>query len=106
MTPKGSSGSQIPQTIALSLAPVVDEIKYSLNLYKSQGRGEVEKIILTGGSSLLVNLPEYLANILKMKVFLGDPWARVIYPEDLKPALDEVGPRFSVAIGLAMKEIF
>ncbi|KKQ55012.1 MAG: hypothetical protein US74_C0045G0015, partial [Parcubacteria group bacterium GW2011_GWA2_38_13] len=43
--------------------------------------------------------------ILNMRVYLGDPWARVIYPEELKPALAEVGPRFSVAIGLAMKEI-
>lgn len=101
----GDQGSEIPKTIEAALAPIVDEIKYSVNLYKSQGRSNIEKIILTGGSSLLNNLPSYLSNSLQMRVYLGDPWARVIYPEELKPALDEIGPRFSVAIGLAMKEI-
>lgn len=100
---QGSSG--IPQIITSALQPVVDEIKYSLNLYRGQGRGAVDKIILTGGSSLLLNLPNYLSQALQLRVFLGDPWARVVYPEELKPALDEIGPRFSVAIGLAMKEI-
>lgn len=100
---QGSSG--IPQLITTALQPVVDEIKYSLNLYRGQGRGVVDKIILTGGSSLLLNLPNYLSQALQLRVFLGDPWARVVYPSELKPALDEIGPRFSVAIGLAMKEI-
>jgi hypothetical protein len=50
-------------------------------------------------------LPNYFANLLGLKVYLGDPWARVVYPEELKPVLDEVGARFSVAIGLAMRNI-
>ncbi|RKX90927.1 MAG: pilus assembly protein PilM, partial [Spirochaetes bacterium] len=51
------------------------------------------------------NFPNYLGEALNMRVYLGDPWARVIYPEDLKPVLDEIGPRFAVAIGLAMRDI-
>lgn len=102
---QSSAAGSIPATIASALAPVVDEIRYSLNLYKSQGRPPIERVVLTGGSSLLANLPEYLSHLLQQRVFLGDPWARVIYPEELKPALDEIGPRFSVAIGLGMKEI-
>lgn len=100
-----SGNSDIPNTVKNALSPIIDEIQYSINLYKSQGRPQIEKIILTGGSSLLNNLPAYLTSALEMKVFLGDPWARVMYPEELKPVLDEIGPRFSVAIGLAMKLI-
>ncbi|TSC76110.1 MAG: Uncharacterized protein G01um101431_972 [Parcubacteria group bacterium Gr01-1014_31] len=102
---QGTAAGSIPTTIAQALAPVVDEVRYSLNLYRSQGRPPIERVILTGGSSLLANLPQYLGNLLQLRVFLGDPWARVICPEELKPALDEIGPRFSVAIGLGMKEI-
>ena len=98
-------GQGIPKTIETALAPIIDEIKYSIDLYKNQGGKAVEKVILTGGSSMLQNLPNYLAKILEMRVFLGDPWARVAYPEDLKMSLSEIGPRFAVAIGLAMKEI-
>ena len=105
MSPDKSGQGSIPKTIESALNPIVDEIKYSLNLYKSQGSKNIEKIILTGGSSLLSNLPDFLSRTLDLKVYLGDPWARVIYPQELKPVLDEIGARFSVAIGLAMRNI-
>lgn len=105
MSPERRGQGSVPKTIEGSLIPIVDELRYSLNLYKNQGQKNIEKIILTGGSSMLLNLPEYLSNLLGLRVFLGDPWARVIYPEELKPVLDEIGPRYSVAIGLAMRDI-
>jgi Tfp pilus assembly PilM family ATPase len=52
-----------------------------------------------------LNLPEYLEKTLSMKTFIGDPWARVVYPLELKPGLQEIGPRFAVAIGLAMRQV-
>jgi hypothetical protein len=42
---------------------------------------------------------------MNVNTYLGDPWARVVYPVDLRPILDEIGPRFSVAIGCAMRDI-
>jgi len=105
MNPGRIGQGSVPKTIETTLNPIVDEIKYSLNLYRNQDQKNIEKIILTGGSSLLLNLPEYLTNLLGLRVFLGDPWARVIYPEELKPVLDEIGARYSVAIGLAMRDI-
>lgn len=101
----GEHESEIPKTIEQVISPIIDEIKYSVNIFKTQGKENIDKIILTGGSSLLPNLPQYISKVLNMRVYLGDPWARVEYPEELKPALIELGPRFSVAIGLAMKEI-
>ena len=41
----------------------------------------------------------------RFNAYLGDPWARVVYPMDLRPVLDEIGSRFSVAIGCAMRDI-
>jgi type IV pilus assembly protein PilM len=105
MSPQRVGQGSVPKTIETTLTPIVDELRYSLNLYRNQGQKNIEKIILTGGSSMLLNLPEYLSNLLGLRVFLGDPWARVIYPEELKPVLDEIGPRYSVAIGLAMRDI-
>lgn len=105
MNPSQMGQGNVPKTIETALTPIIDELKYSLSLYRSQGQKNIEKIILTGGSALLLNLPQYLAGILNLKVYRGDSWARVVYPEELKPVLDEVGPRFSVAIGLAMRNI-
>ncbi|OGY45012.1 MAG: hypothetical protein A3A24_03085 [Candidatus Buchananbacteria bacterium RIFCSPLOWO2_01_FULL_46_12] len=105
ISPDRAGQGNIPQTIESTIVPIVDELKYSLNLYRNQSQKPIEKVILTGGSSLLLNLPEYLAKAVNLKVYRGDPWARIIYPGELKPVLDEIGSRFSVAIGLAMRNI-
>ena len=97
--------SQVPKRIEFMISSIVNEIRYVLNLYSTQNEGTVEKIILAGGSSWLPNLPQYLNKVLALKVFIGDPWARVIYPTDLKPVLQELGPRMAVSVGLAMRQI-
>ena len=76
-----------------------------LDFFRSQNNRGVEKIILSGGGSLLLNLAEYLSKRLNVQTIIGDPWNRVRCPAELKPVLDEVGPRLAVAIGLAMREI-
>lgn len=95
----------IPTTIENTISPVINEIKYNFSLYQSQSNRPIEKIILTGGSSFLPMLPEYLENLFQIKVYIGDPWARVSYPVELKPVLDEIGPQFASAIGLAMRQL-
>lgn len=105
LIPSAASGNQIPKRIEFMVSSVVNEIRYVLNLYHNQSTARIEKIILTGGSAWLPNLPQYLSQVLNIKVIIGDPWARIMYPVELKPALSEIGPRMSVAVGLAMREI-
>ncbi|MFA5023993.1 MAG: type IV pilus assembly protein PilM [Patescibacteria group bacterium] len=100
-----SSQEELPQLLVKTIEPIVTEIQYMLDFFRSQGSGEVEKIILSGGGALLLNLTDYLAKRLNIKVIIGDPWNRINYPAELKPVLSEVGPRLAVAIGLAMREI-
>lgn len=101
----GASAGQIPQRIEFLVSSIVNEVRYVLNLYHSQGHGTVDKIILSGGSAWLPNIPQYFSQVLNTKVFIGDPWARVMYPVELKPVLQQIGPRLAVSIGLAMREI-
>jgi len=104
-----SDNDEMPEVLNDAIAPIIHEVKYSLELYNQQGTdeiGKVEKIIITGGSAHLPGITKFMEKALDINVYLGDPWARVISPEGLKPVLDEIGPRFSVAIGLAMKDIY
>ncbi|MBI4599084.1 type IV pilus assembly protein PilM [Candidatus Uhrbacteria bacterium] len=90
------------------IQPILHEIRYAFDLYARMELTEskrVEKIILTGGSSHLPQIDVALSRALNLNVYRGDPWARVVVPEALRSVLDEVGPRLSVAVGLAMREI-
>jgi len=99
-----AAANAIPKTIAESISPIVNEIKYALNLYQNKSDKKVDKIILSGGSALLINLPNYLSKILELNVMVGNPWSTISYPVDLKPLLDEIAPRLAIAIGLALRE--
>lgn len=100
--------NSLPKILEPVIQPIVNEIRYTFELYASMKLTElkkVEKIILTGGSSHLPQIPEYLSQALSLNVYRGDPWARIAYPEELSGALEDIGPRMSVAVGLAMREL-
>lgn len=104
----GPEGGALNEMYGTLLRPVVNEIRYALELYTNQdnvGAAKIEKIILTGGSCLLPGLAAYMSDSFKIRAYVGDPWSRTIYSEDLRPLLDKIGPRFAVAIGLAMRNI-
>lgn len=96
---------ELPHLILDSLEPIVTEIKYLMDFYHSHNANSLEKVVLSGGGALLLNLSDYLSKRLDIKVIIGDPWSRVNYPQEIKPVLMEVGPKLAVAIGLAMREI-
>lgn len=95
----------VPKTIIETINPIMNEVKYVLNMYESKNNKKVEKIVLSGGASLLASFSGYLAKELNLNVIIGDPWNRLSYPAELKPVLDEIGPRMSVAVGLALRQL-
>ena len=102
------NGTGVPPLLESVYQPLLNEVRYAMQLYASMELTElkqVEKIVLTGGSAHLPLLPEYLAEALNVNVYRGNPWARVVYPVDLQVVLEEIGPRMSVAVGLAMRDM-
>ena len=98
----------LPEILKPIMEPIVNEIQYAFQLHSNMELSEfkkVEKIVITGGSSHLPRVPEYLSEVLNLNVYRGDPWARVAYPQALRDVLDEIGPKMSVAVGLAMREM-
>lgn len=105
LTMSNKEVNNIPKAIEETLSPMVNEIKYVFDLYKRQANGKIDSVILSGGSAYLPSLVDYLSKVLNTDVYIGDAWHKVMYPKELKPVLDEVGPRFSVAVGLALRGI-
>lgn len=100
---------KIPAALfASAMDPIIKEIQYSFDMFLHQSGNEQkrpEKIILTGGSCVFPLFTSVIAEKFPLKVFVGDPWARVVYQQGLKPVLDEIGPRMANCIGLAMRNI-
>ena len=48
---------------------------------------------------------DYLKEKLGRDKIVGNPFSRVTYPKDIEPIMPELRSTFSVAIGLAMREM-
>lgn len=96
---------KLPRSVGLLINSIINEVRYILNIYQSQNRLPISKVILTGGSAFLADVSEYIYRIFNIKCYIGDPWARIIHPVEIDSFLKELGPRFAVSIGLAMREI-
>lgn len=97
-----------PKLFEKVFAPILSELTYSTNLFLGQKANQdkrLDKIILTGGGALLPQLADHLSKAMSLRVYIGDPWARVVYPEALRPVLSQIGSRFGVSVGLAMRDI-
>lgn len=95
---------QVFKTIKPILNNIVDEIERSIAFYGEQFGGKVSKIVLTGGSARLLELPSYLNAALKMDIQIGNPWSVVSYPANYANQLHNNALDFGVAIGLSMRE--
>ncbi|MBI5465097.1 type IV pilus assembly protein PilM [Candidatus Gottesmanbacteria bacterium] len=85
---------------------VIEEIKRSLIFYQDKYPEEPIKIVsLCGGTAKLPGLVVYLAQNLSIETQIGNPWVNVTWDKKIFPKIEEEGPVFAVATGLAMKEI-
>jgi type IV pilus assembly protein PilM len=96
--------SQLKGVIQSSLGVIIIEIKKIIDSYQNKYNRKIEKCILVGGGVNLFGFMDYLVNKLSLDVSKGNPFARVLYPDALKPDLKDLGLSLAVAVGLAMRE--
>ncbi|MFY9457688.1 MAG: type IV pilus assembly protein PilM [Candidatus Spechtbacterales bacterium] len=65
---------------------------------------DIKKVVLSGGSARMSGILEYAAKSIGREVSIGFPFNGIIYPDVLDSTVHEIGPSFSVAVGLALRE--
>lgn len=90
--------AQISNVLSESLLEITKELHRSLEFCSTQENLPVEKLILSGGASKLKGLTGYLKDALKIPVEPGVPGISLPWEETFDPA-------YSVAIGLALREV-
>ena len=93
------SGMQFPV-----LEIIVGEVKRVLkSYYSNEGEKKVDGVILSGGTAGLAGIEKYFSEALNIKTIIGNPFGRIDYDKKLESKLMEIGSRFSVSVGLALR---
>jgi type IV pilus assembly protein PilM len=101
-----SSRAEHQETMKV-MGPLIDykliEVERFVVGYTRKHKGSVSKIFLAGGGALLPGLSDYMVKKFGVEVLISSPFARLEYPAFFQPVLKEIGPSFSVAVGLALR---
>jgi Tfp pilus assembly PilM family ATPase len=86
---------------------IINEVKradYSYHSQLPQAR-PIERVLLSGGGANLKGIEKYFKREFNLPVAKAAPLLKVQYPAPLEPVIGELNPVFSVAMGLAMREL-
>lgn len=91
------------------LRPLLDsflsEARGMIDEHQRQSSIPLTKVIYSGGSARMPGLLQYTAKVLQKEVVIGFTFDNVLYPNALKPVLqNELSPSLNVAVGLALRE--
>jgi type IV pilus assembly protein PilM len=96
---------KVSAAIELILSGLASEVRTSFDYYESQSSSSVEKIFLSGGGSLSLNLKDSLNRLLGIDIDYWDPTKRITFLVDQASSqqIKSYLRHFPVALGLAMR---
>ncbi|OGW59955.1 MAG: hypothetical protein A2V83_07545 [Nitrospirae bacterium RBG_16_64_22] len=99
------SGSPEMEGAAAPIDRIILEVQRSIDYYRAQTRDrEIQRVLLAGGGALLPGLKEHAAQFFDSPVEIDDPFAKVKGNGPGLVSVRSMAPRFSVAMGLALRE--
>ncbi|HEY4502432.1 MAG TPA: type IV pilus assembly protein PilM [Candidatus Paceibacterota bacterium] len=93
------------EALRLPLDRILSEVNRVFLSYERKYNRNISRVVLTGGGSVLKGLLPLAKEKLETDVVLGDPFAKTDAPAFLEDILKQVGPEFSVAVGLALRKL-
>lgn len=84
---------------------IISETKSVVLAYEKKYNKSVGKIVMTGGGALLKGFHEKISSTFDAEVVYGNPFGKVEAPAFLSGVLQESGPEFAVALGLALRQL-
>jgi len=93
---------QVFQAVSGTVDLLTTEIEKSIKFFQTRYTGtKIERIIVTGGASVIPEFPLYLANKYGINVEIGNAWRNVTYNRERQNELSALSNQFGVAVGLA-----
>jgi type IV pilus assembly protein PilM len=73
--------------------------------YQEENATVVNEVVLTGGGAVLSGVEQAANKSIGVDVRQADPFAKLKTPDFLEDTLRDIGPEFSVAIGVALRRL-
>ncbi len=89
----------------LVFSRIFAEARRVLVQYETAQNKSVTSIILTGGGGVTKELSNYAKTIFSLDVRVANPFSKTEAPAFMRPILEEIGPEFAVAVGLALRKL-
>ncbi len=89
----------------LVFSRIFSEARRVLMQYETMRQKSITSIVLTGGGGVTKELGAYAKNIFSIDVRVANPFAKTEAPAFIRPILEEIGPEFAVAVGLALRKL-
>lgn len=96
---------QVYQAIIGTVDILTNEIDKSVKFFQGRyANDKLDRLIVTGGASVLPELPLHIANKFGLNVEIGNAWRNVAYSADRQNELAALSNQFGVAAGLAERQ--
>lgn len=102
--PNEEEAQRIRPSLEAVASQLAQEIRISLDYYESQSISIVDRLYLTGGGSLLINLEEMLSHYLDIKIEIWNPLVGFEISEGIDQyELQSKSKYLAVSLGLALR---
>jgi type IV pilus assembly protein PilM len=99
------AASYTKETIELVFSRIFEEAKRVFTQYETNNHKSISCIVLTGGGGVTKELGTYARQFFSIDVKVSDPFGKTQAPAFMRPVLQEIGPEFAVAVGLALRKL-
>lgn len=93
------------KTVELVFSRIFDEARRVLAQFETANQRAISGIVLAGGGGVTKGLAEFAKTFFQVPVKQGDPFGKTEAPAFMRPVLEEIGPEFAVAVGLALRKL-
>jgi type IV pilus assembly protein PilM len=93
------------ETVETYYSEVFSEIEKMKGMYEQSSGEKIKRIVFGGGGSLALGLLEAATKTLGVECAKADPFSRLKTPAFFSRLLEETGPEFGVAVGLALRKL-
>lgn len=97
------ASDKLRTAITNAMQPVVTQATQLLGLYQRREGRNITKSVLIGGGANLRGIAAWWSTAAGHTAAVGNPWRGLAYPKELGERLQQLGPTYAVAVGLAQR---